>query len=156
MACGLILYQCWMTSATQVKNGITQGKVLIFFPPSKILFSFYFFNPPPPPTIVITDQPCIANVSAVRGILVEEGKISQFVVTAVTTNTRPQRAFSLVQTCVLVDVNQPLPCNQILPAFFHVWQSFIILLQSIFLVFQLAKSGLILIPKVRAMHKDKH
>ena len=28
---------------------------------------------------------------------------------AVTTNTRPQRVFSLVQTCVLVDVNQPLP-----------------------------------------------
>ena len=30
-------------------------------------------------------------------------------VTAVTTNTRPQRVFSLVQTCVLVDVKQPLP-----------------------------------------------
>ena len=29
--------------------------------------------------------------------------------TAVTTNTRPQRVFSSVQTCVLVDVNQPLP-----------------------------------------------
>ena len=154
MARGLILSQCWMTSATQVKDGIRQGKVWIFFPPSKILSSFSFLTPPPP--IVITDQPCIANVSAVRGILVEEGKISQFVVTAVTTNTRPQRAFSLVQTCVLVDVNQPLPCNQILPAFFHVWQSFIILLQSIFLVFQLAKSGLIHIPKVRAMHKDEH
>ena len=153
MARGLILSQCWMTSATQVKDGIRQGKVWIFFPPSKILSSFSFLTPPP---IVITDQPCIANVSAVRGILVEEGKISQFVVTAVTTNTRPQRAFSLVQTCVLVDVNQPLPCNQILPAFFHVWQSFIILLQSIFLVFQLAKSGLIHIPKVRAMHKDEH
>ena len=31
------------------------------------------------------------------------------VVTAVTTNTRPQRVFSSVQTCVLVDVNQQLP-----------------------------------------------
>ena len=31
------------------------------------------------------------------------------IVTAVTTNTRPQRVFSSVQTCVLVDVNQPLP-----------------------------------------------
>ena len=155
MARGLILSQCWMTSATQVKDGIRQGKVWIFFPPSKILSSFSFLTPPPPP-IVITDQPCIANVSAVRGILVEEGKISQFVVTAVTTNTRPQRVFSLVQTCVLVDVNQPLPCNQILPAFFHVWQSFVILLQSFFLVFQLEKSGLIHIPKVRAMHKDEH
>ena len=154
MARGLILSQCWMTSATQVKDGIRQGKVWIFFPPSKILSSFSFLTPPPP--IVITDQPCIANVSAVRGILVEEGKISQFVVTAVTTNTRPQRVFSLVQTCVLVDVNQPLPCNQILPAFFHVWQSFVILLQSFFLVFQLEKSGLIHIPKVRAMHKDEH
>ena len=30
-------------------------------------------------------------------------------ITAVTTNTRPQRVFSSVQTCVLVDVNQPLP-----------------------------------------------
>ena len=30
-------------------------------------------------------------------------------VTAVITNTRPQRVFSSVQTCVLVDVNQPLP-----------------------------------------------
>ena len=30
-------------------------------------------------------------------------------VTAVTTNSRPQRIFSSVQTCVLVDVNQPLP-----------------------------------------------
>ena len=29
--------------------------------------------------------------------------------TAVTTNTRPQRVFSSVETCVLVDVNQPLP-----------------------------------------------
>ena len=29
--------------------------------------------------------------------------------TAVTTNTCPQRVFSLVQTGVLVDVNQPLP-----------------------------------------------
>jgi len=29
--------------------------------------------------------------------------------TAVTTNTHPQRVFSSVQTCVLVDVNQPLP-----------------------------------------------
>ena len=29
--------------------------------------------------------------------------------TAVTTNTRPQRVFCSVQTCVLVDVNQPLP-----------------------------------------------
>lgn len=29
--------------------------------------------------------------------------------TAVTTNTCPQRFFSLVQTGVLVDVNQPLP-----------------------------------------------
>ena len=28
--------------------------------------------------------------------------------TVVTTNTRPQRVFSPVQTCVLVDVNQPL------------------------------------------------
>ena len=32
-----------------------------------------------------------------------------FQFTAVTTNTRPQRVFSSVQTCVLVDVNQPLP-----------------------------------------------
>ena len=31
------------------------------------------------------------------------------VFTAVTTNTRPQRVFSFVQTCVLVDVNQSLP-----------------------------------------------
>ena len=31
------------------------------------------------------------------------------VITAVTTNTRPQRVFSSVQTCVLVDVNQRLP-----------------------------------------------
>ena len=31
------------------------------------------------------------------------------IVTAVTTNTRPRRVFSSVQTCVLVDVNQPLP-----------------------------------------------
>ena len=31
------------------------------------------------------------------------------VFTAVTTNTRPQRVFSSVQTCVLVDVSQPLP-----------------------------------------------
>ena len=30
-------------------------------------------------------------------------------ITAVTTNTCPQRVFSSVQTCVLVDVNQPLP-----------------------------------------------
>ena len=30
-------------------------------------------------------------------------------ITAVITNTRPQRVFSSVQTCVLVDVNQPLP-----------------------------------------------
>ena len=30
-------------------------------------------------------------------------------ITAVTTNTRPQMGFSSVQTCVLVDVNQPLP-----------------------------------------------
>ena len=30
-------------------------------------------------------------------------------ITAVTTNTRPQRVFYLVQTCGLVDVNQPLP-----------------------------------------------
>ena len=30
-------------------------------------------------------------------------------ITVVTTNTRPQRVFSSVQTCVLVDVNQPLP-----------------------------------------------
>ena len=30
-------------------------------------------------------------------------------VTAVTTNTRPQRFFLWAQTCVLVDVNQPLP-----------------------------------------------
>ena len=29
--------------------------------------------------------------------------------TAVTTNTRTERVFSSVQTCVLVDVNQPLP-----------------------------------------------
>ena len=29
--------------------------------------------------------------------------------TAATTNTRPQRVFSSVQTCVLVDANQPLP-----------------------------------------------
>ena len=29
--------------------------------------------------------------------------------TAVTTNTRPQRFFSLIQTCGLVDINQPLP-----------------------------------------------
>ena len=34
---------------------------------------------------------------------------TQIGITAVTTNTRPQRVFSLVQTCVLVDVNQPLP-----------------------------------------------
>ena len=34
----------------------------------------------------------------------------EFCFTAVTTNTRPQRVFSSVQTCVLVDVNQPLPC----------------------------------------------
>ena len=32
-----------------------------------------------------------------------------FKFTAVTTNTHPQRVFSLVQTCVLVDVNQLLP-----------------------------------------------
>ena len=153
MARGLILYQCWMTSETQVKDGIRQGKVWIFFPPSKILFSFSFFNPLHHRH---HHQPCIAKVSAVRGISVVEGKISQFVVTAVTTNTRPQRVFSLVQTCVLVDVNQPLPCNQILPAFFHFWQSFVILLQSFFFVFQLEKSGLIHIPKVRAMHKDEH
>ena len=30
-------------------------------------------------------------------------------VTVVTTNTRPQRVFSSVETCLLVDVNQPLP-----------------------------------------------
>ena len=30
-------------------------------------------------------------------------------VTAAITNTRPQRVFSSVQTCVLVDANQPLP-----------------------------------------------
>ena len=30
-------------------------------------------------------------------------------ITAVTTNTHPQRVFSSVQTCILVDVNQPLP-----------------------------------------------
>ena len=32
-----------------------------------------------------------------------------FEFTAFTTNMRPQRVFSLVQTCVLVDVNQLLP-----------------------------------------------
>ena len=31
------------------------------------------------------------------------------IITAVTTNTRRQRVFSSVETCVLVDVNQPLP-----------------------------------------------
>ena len=30
-------------------------------------------------------------------------------ITAVTTNTRPQKVFSSVETCGLVDVNQPLP-----------------------------------------------
>ena len=39
-----------------------------------------------------------------------------FFLTAVTTNTRPQRVFSSVQTCVLLDVNQPLPW------FFTLWR----------------------------------
>ena len=34
---------------------------------------------------------------------------STYLFTAVTTNTRPERFFSSVQTCGLVDVNQPLP-----------------------------------------------
>ena len=49
---------------------------------------------------------CIAlgRVFNVRGL----GHLLR-IFTAVTTNTRPQRVFSSVQTCVLVDVNQPLP-----------------------------------------------
>ena len=38
-----------------------------------------------------------------------------FFLTAVTNKTRSQRVFSSVQTCVLVDVNQPLPW------FFTLW-----------------------------------
>ena len=34
---------------------------------------------------------------------------TQLLFTAVTINTRPQGVFSLVQTCRLVEVNQPLP-----------------------------------------------
>ena len=34
---------------------------------------------------------------------------TQLLFTAITTNTRPQGVFSSVQTCLLVDVNQPLP-----------------------------------------------
>ena len=34
---------------------------------------------------------------------------TQLLFTAVTINTRPQGVFSLVQTCSLVEVNQPLP-----------------------------------------------
>ena len=37
-------------------------------------------------------------------------------ITVVTSNTRPQKVFSLVQTCTLVDV------NQLLPWFSHVGQ----------------------------------
>ena len=37
------------------------------------------------------------------------GSTLTLLVTAVTTNTRPQRFFSSAQTCGLVDVNQPLP-----------------------------------------------
>ena len=36
-------------------------------------------------------------------------------VAVVTTNTHPQRVFSSVETCLLVDVNQPLPW------FFTLW-----------------------------------
>ena len=36
-------------------------------------------------------------------------KLSTYLFTAVTSNTPPQRFFSSVQTCGLVDVNQPLP-----------------------------------------------
>ena len=35
--------------------------------------------------------------------------IGRVLITAVTTNTCPQRLFSLAQTCGLVDVNQQLP-----------------------------------------------
>ena len=37
------------------------------------------------------------------------GSTLTLLVTAVTTNTRPQRFFSSARTCGLVDVNQPLP-----------------------------------------------
>ena len=64
MACGLILYRRLMTSAMQVKDGIRRRKVWVCYPPSKILFLFSFFNPLHHRH---HHQPCIANVSAVRG-----------------------------------------------------------------------------------------
>ena len=49
-------------------------------------------------------NPCyVSDITKCR-----DASVSRFV-TAATTNTSPQRVFSSFQTCVLVDVNQPLP-----------------------------------------------
>ena len=50
-----------------------------------------------------------SNPSYVSGIRQYRDTCVLCFFTAATTNTRPQRVFSSVQTCVLVDVNQPLP-----------------------------------------------